>query len=101
MSKNRTKWVSKQEIENCRANGRCIRCGKSEHTTANCRLLPLKHPETSMKATTVIEKELEDELEDDSLKDKSPNEVMFGGWKLEPAKQRPHRNIEIKKRQNM
>jgi hypothetical protein len=40
----RAKWVSQEEMNKRRREGRCFRCGSSEHRVSECGLLPPRRP---------------------------------------------------------
>ena len=40
----RAKWVSKEEMEDRRKNGNCLRCGSNEHHVKRCPYLPARRP---------------------------------------------------------
>jgi len=54
-------WASKEERDKRRKEGRCIRCGKSGHFIANCRMAPAKRPQSSTVKASRLEEEDEDE----------------------------------------
>src|SRR5579871_6442637 len=52
----RAQWVSKDVLEERRANKRCLRCGGSSHFINSCKLLPARPPQqdkTKVKTTEV------------------------------------------------
>ncbi len=52
----RAQWVSKDVLEERRANNKCLRCGNSNHFVRSCRLLPPRPPQqgqTKVKPTSV------------------------------------------------
>ena len=67
--KRRARWVSQEEMGKRRQEGRCFRCGSSEHQMHGCEFLPARRPaETSARGpraasgkTAVVEPQLEPE----------------------------------------
>jgi hypothetical protein len=43
-SPKQARWVSQDELDQRRAEGRCLRCGRSGHLIAKCALLPAQPP---------------------------------------------------------
>lgn len=41
------KWVSQNELDKRRAEGKCLRCGRSGHLIARCALLPAQPPNSA------------------------------------------------------
>ena len=58
----RAKWVSEEEMGNRRAEGRCLRCGSSEHRIKDCEFKPARHPSKATKATVYCEPEVEEDV---------------------------------------
>ncbi|KAJ5875763.1 uncharacterized protein N7473_003169 [Penicillium subrubescens] len=50
-------WVSQDEIDQRRAEGKCLRCGRSGHLIARCALLPAQRPNSARIATSSSKKE--------------------------------------------
>jgi hypothetical protein len=50
-------WVSQDEIDQRRAEGKCLRCGRSGHLIARCALLPAQRPNSVRIATSSSKKE--------------------------------------------
>src|SRR5947207_1208491 len=42
--KRRARWVSQEEMDKRRQEGRCFRCGASGHQLAGCEFLPPRRP---------------------------------------------------------
>ena len=61
VNKIRAKWVSYDEIEHRKTEGRCLRCGKQGHRIAKCSFLPPERPKTKVQATKSIEEREETE----------------------------------------
>ena len=57
--------MSKEELENCKKEGLCLRCGDSRHYIAGCPYLPTCCPQVGAKVGNIGAKEavLEEETE--------------------------------------
>lgn len=53
------KWVSQDELDRRRAEGKCLRCGKSGHLIARCALLPAQPPNSTRIAASSSKKRRE------------------------------------------
>lgn len=60
----RAKWVSDEERNKRREQGRCLRCGGSGHLVRDCPYAPARRPEKNG-AVSVNRARFEPELEDD------------------------------------
>jgi hypothetical protein len=49
-------WVSQDELDQRRAEGKCLRCGRSGHLIARCALLPARPPNSTRIATSSSKK---------------------------------------------
>jgi hypothetical protein len=74
-AKKRAKWVSQEEMNKRREEGRCFRCGASGHIANKCEYdaprrpanAPLaRGPRVAAGKAEIVEPQLEDEEEDDS-----------------------------------
>lgn len=59
----RAKWVTQEEMDRRRAEGRCLRCGKSDCRINRCPLAPARRP--TIRVQTVAEPLESDEYPDD------------------------------------
>lgn len=62
----RAQWVSKDVLEERRANNKCLRCGGNGHFVHSCRLLPARPPQqgqTKVKATNIKNDAKDDDKE--------------------------------------
>lgn len=69
VNKIHAKWVSKIELDQRRAKGECIRCGKKGHRIQRCKLLPAIRPQINVKSSTTDELEIDHNDEEESLKE--------------------------------
>jgi hypothetical protein len=71
----RAKWASKEEREDRRCTGRCIRCGASGHMIRECPYRRPQRPVTmdAARKGKEIAKEVAPELDDDELSSESEN----------------------------
>lgn len=53
-TKQRAKWVNKEEIQRRRSNRLCIRCGASGHIISSCQYAPARRPSPTTVATTKV-----------------------------------------------
>jgi hypothetical protein len=83
--KRRAKWVSQEEMDKRRQEGRCFRCGASEHQVNRCEFLPARRPTEARPArgpraapgkSTLVEPQLESEGSDSE--DNSRTEELNG-----------------------
>jgi hypothetical protein len=72
-SSRRAKWVSQEERENRRQNGRCIRCGATGHMIRECPYGPPQRPMASNSIRKEKAKEIEPELDEEELGSDSEN----------------------------
>ncbi|KAK9323108.1 hypothetical protein V1517DRAFT_373280 [Lipomyces orientalis] len=80
-SSKRARWVDKEELNNRRQNGSCMRCGSSKHFIKDCPFLPPKRPTRMANSTQgleVSEVDVPDALLDDECEENSGGKYTSG-----------------------